>query len=281
MSFGQNNNDDELLTSKIQSEIDYLETSIVSMLNSVNNLSFQNYNVSSEKIEGGSEEIANEGESTSNSESSENGQGSKQQQSSSNSEENNYQYKMVENATLLGEKNTNWDELAYNIEVLNSAWATITIDLYTKNIDGQSILGFTSDLSNTIKAIKIKNKTETLSYLAKLYSYLPIYEKNISNNLEQANLYDVKACIYNAYAIIEQDNNEEVKKQLETAEDYLVSIMNNIDINKKEFNLNKVYVLLKDLQTSVELNDTDIFYLKYKPLYEEINKFILEQKGNE
>jgi hypothetical protein len=269
MAVNNNDNEEELLKEKLQSEIEYLDTSIVSMLNSVNNLSFQNYNLSSQKVK--DEDLDSSSQSEDSSSSSAEDSGSNAQNSSSNNT-NNYQYKMVENATLTSNKDTNWDELAYDIEVLNSTWATITLDLYKQNIDSQSILNFGTDLDNTIKAIKAKNKQDTLSYLAGLYSYLPTYVQGFSNDTTQINLYNVRACAYKAYALIEQNNNTEVKQQLQTAEDFLVTMMNNIDANKKEVNLNKIYIVLKDLQNSVDLNDIDIFYVKYKNLYEELNK---------
>jgi hypothetical protein len=269
VSFCNSDNEEELLKEKLQSEIDFLDTKISGMLNSVNGLILQNYKVNVEKIEDSSEDITSEDESSSSSKSSGDSQNTKQD--SSSKDESNYQYKMTENITLTSQRNTNWDELAYDIEILNSSWATITLDLYKQNIDGQSILGFNTDLDNTIKAVKAKNKQETLSYLAKLYSYLPIYEQGFNNDTTQINVYNVRSCVYNAYALIEQNNNDEVSKQLQSAENFLVTMMNNIDITQKEFNLNKAYILLKDLQNSVDLNDVDIFYVKYKNLYEEIN----------
>jgi hypothetical protein len=269
VSFCNSDNEEELLKEKLQSEIDFLDTKISGMLNSVNGLILQNYKVNVEKIEDSSEDITSEDESSSSSKSLGDSQNTKQD--SSSKDESNYQYKMTENITLTSQRNTNWDELAYDIEILNSSWATITLDLYKQNIDGQSILGFNTDLDNTIKAVKAKNKQETLSYLAKLYSYLPIYEQGFNNDTTQINVYNVRSCVYNAYALIEQNNNDEVSKQLQSAENFLVTMMNNIDITQKEFNLNKAYILLKDLQNSVDLNDVDIFYVKYKNLYEEIN----------
>ena len=86
----------------------------------------------------------------------------------------------------------------------------------------------------------------------------------------QTNLYKVKSNLFNAYSIIEQNNPNEVKKYLQSSEEAMVSMMNNIQ-NQKTYNLNKAYILLKDLQTTVDKNDTNIFYLKYKNLSEELN----------
>ena len=52
----------------------------------------------------------------------------------------------------------------------------------------------------------------------------------------------------------------------------MIAMMNNMGTqNEKEYHLNKAYILLKDLQNTVDKNDADIFYLKYKNLLEELN----------
>ena len=64
----------------------------------------------------------------------------------------------------------------------------------------------------------------------------------------------------------------EVKKQLQLAEEAMIAMMNNMqNKNEKQYNMNKAYILLKDLQNTLNKNDTDIFYLKYKNLMQELN----------
>lgn len=190
--------------------------------------------------------------------------------SSGDAKKNDYQYKMVENSILVGNLEPNWEDLIYDIEQIYSNWSIVTLDLYKQNINNQKILSFNVDLDNAAKAIKDKNKEQTLILLAKLYSYIPTYVEDFSDDQMQTNLYKVKSNLFNAYSIIEQNNPNEVKKYLQSAEEAMVAMMNNIQ-NQKTYNLNKAYILLKDLQTTVDKNDTSIFYLKYKNLSEELN----------
>lgn len=190
--------------------------------------------------------------------------------SSGDAKKNDYQYQMVENSILVGNTDPNWEDLIYDIEQIYSNWSIVTLDLYKQNINNQKILSFNVDLDNTAKAIKDKNKEQTLILLAKLYSYIPTYFEDFSDDQMQTNLYKVKSNLFNAYSIIEQNNPNEVKKYLQSAEEAMVAMMNNIQ-NQKTYNLNKAYILLKDLQTTVDKNDTSIFYLKYKNLSEELN----------
>lgn len=190
--------------------------------------------------------------------------------SSSDSKKNNYQYQMIENSILVGNTEPNWEDLIYDIEQIYSNWSIVTLDLYKQNINNQKILNFNVDLDNAAKAIKDKNKEQSLILLAKLYSYIPAYFGDFSDDQMQTNLYKVKSNLFNAYSIIGQNNPNEVKNYLQASEEAMVSMMNNIQ-NQKTYNLNKAYILLKDLQTTVDKNDVNIFYLKYKNLSEELN----------
>ncbi len=279
-----NEKEEELLRNKLTSEIEYLDSMLFSMLNKANGLTLTNYRVSAKKIEdkaGGASQGSSSSNEKSNSSSengeSEQGGGQESSQGNSNSEKqeetnkNDYEYKMVENSILTADKTPDWTQLTSKVELIYSDWAVITLDLYKQNIDNQKILNFNTDLDALVKAIKEKNKPQTLSLLARLYSYLPIYYAGFSNDSMQTNLYKVKSSVLNAYALIEQNNIEEIKKQLQIAEEAMIAMINNVgNKNQNEYDLNKSYILLKDLQNTVDKNDADIFYLKYKNLMEEL-----------
>lgn len=281
-----NNKEEELLKNKLTSEIEYLDSMLFSMLNKANGLTLSNYQVSAKKIEDkAGTDSQNESNSSSNeksgssTESESSGQGGEQGNSGNSdssgkeneSNRNDYEYKMVENSILTGPKTPDWTQLTSHAELIYSDWAVVTLDLYKQNIDNQKILNFNTDLDALVKAIKEKNKAQTLSLLAKLYSYLPIYYAGFSNDSMKTNLYKVKSSVLNAYAIVEQNNVEEIKKQLQVAEESMIAMLNNVGgKNQNEYNLNKAYILLKDLQNTVDQNDADIFYLKYKNLMEEL-----------
>lgn len=283
--------DDELLKEKLGSEMRYLDSTFSSMLNKANGLTFQNYKVVSKKVQEKSQDGGNNsssGEAAKSGQSQEQGgesSGGGDSESSSGgssvggdspggskTQVSNIQYKMQENSILSQDKKPKWDELKTDIESVYTELSTITLDLYKQNIENQNILNFNTDLDTATKAIKDENKEKTLTSLAKLYSYIPTYFSNSSDDKMQSELYKVKSNVFNAYSIIEQNNSGEVKKQLKLAEDSLVSMMNNVgkENQSKEQNISKSYILLKDLQASVNNKDLDIFYIKYKNLMEEL-----------
>ena len=123
---------------------------------------------------------------------------------------------------------------------------------------------FTYDLS-----IKDENKVDSLKNAADLYAIIPKLEKAISN---EDNIKQVKSYIINAYALVEQENWGEVEKNIIEAENIFKNITSNIEYMKnKEYKVNKTYVLIKELQNSLQYKDKKIFYIKYKDLLENIN----------
>ena len=54
--------------------------------------------------------------------------------------------------------------------------------------------------------------------------------------------------------------------------EYFNKVMNDMSFQEeKQYTVNKSYILLKELQSSVELQEKEIYYIKYKNLISEIN----------
>lgn len=278
------NKEEEKLKEKLASEMEYMDTKIINMLNTVNGIIFKNYIVTSEKIQDQDTDMSSKSESSSNdssqsssngdSSSSQGGQSSGGQESSGDTQnnKNNVQYKMEISNILSKDRKTDWQQLKSDIEGIYSSWAIITLDLYNQKIDSQNILNFNKDLDMATKAIQAEDKTATLTSLSKLYSYIPIYTSNFLQDSNKINIYKTKSNLLNAYAIVEQNNPDEVNKQLLQAEENFRNLVNNIgNDTKNQGAINKTYIMIKDIQNSVSATDADVFYVKYKNLMEELN----------
>lgn len=275
----------EVLNQKIVSEIEYLDVTLINMLNNTIGISFENYIVKAEQVNGNSAATSSKGTGTSSEGSEISSTSSKEGtgktggggQAGGNEEDNqnsthNMNYQMVGNEILLQGKTTDWQMLKADVEKLYSAWSIITLDLYKLNVNSQNILNFNTDLDATTQAIKNEDKIKTLNSIVKLYSYIPIYSKEISKNEQTTNVYNTKSNILSACVQIEQENLQEVKKELTNAEQSFLPIINNMSSqNNNEVNINKAYILIKDLQQSTDKIDKDIFYIKYKNLIQELN----------
>lgn len=290
---GCSNNKTEVSKEKLESEFQYLDSKLISLLNSVNGISIENYIVKSEEISKSSEnsgsggssdksgssgeesdksnlEGGNEGSDSSSGNGGENSSSSSES-SGGNSKTKNVRYKMEGNEILLQDRTPDWQTAKSEIEKMYNSWSTIVLDLYKVNVNGQDILNFNADLDITTQSIKNEDKAGSLTNLAKLYSYIPKYLGAISNDMRTVNLYKTKSGILNAYAAIEQEDLELVRTELVNAEQAFLPIINDIDAQtNNQSNINKSYILIKELQNSINNKDKEIFYIIYKNLIQEL-----------
>ena len=145
-------------------------------------------------------------------------------------------YKMQRESVLTNSKEVDWDTLKSNIEIFCLAWSPIILDLYKLNINKDDILNFNKTLDNTVIYIKNEDKVNSAVALATLYSYIPRYTENYSNDNININLSKIKSLIVNSYAAIEQDNWDEVDKKLKDVEGYFTNILNQTENNQKTYN---------------------------------------------
>lgn len=254
-------------TNRNEDEIKYLDTKLLSLINYLNNIELQNYKITLDKVEIKS----NESSSTSESE----GKGGEQKgstKSGANKEET--QISKMEEASIITKKNeTDWDTIEGEIELLYSTWPTIVLDLYNINVNSEDILAFSSTIDDVILNVKKQDKALSAMYIAKLYSYLPKFlDKNSEDEIKRETLV-AKVYIINAYAYAETKNFEKMITEVSKAENIFKSLVNDARFakDKRKYNINKAYVLIGELRNSLDTQDTDIFYVKYKNTIEELN----------
>lgn len=274
--------DDTSLQSKTENEIEHLEEKIIAMMNSLNQITLSNSILIEEKISQNSQESENKQEASS-SESQEGGDsnkssdsGSSSSNSSDNNKENNTQentkYEIKNNSILANTNNSiDWEYIKSNTESIHSTWATLTIDLHELNVKNEDILNFSNVLDQVTISAKQEDKAATLNNLASLYAYFPSYINQISDDNEKININYTKACVLNSYALVEQDKWEEMKLQVTNAISYFTNVLNNVNGNtQNQSKLSKIYVLLNELNNSIDLKDRDLYMIKYKNVIEEL-----------
>ena len=267
------------LKEKVSEELDYLDTHIISIANSLNNISLENYTITSQRVE--VEEKSKKSSSGNSGGKQETGTGqsgqgsSEKSQDNQNSQKNNNinTTKMETNSVLDAIKSDiDWNSIKYDIENLNQSWSVILLDLYSLNVSNDDIIAFSKELDNCIISIKNENKIDSLNNIVKLYSYIPIYERAISAENSIQNIKQTKSFLVNAYLFVEQGNWNDVQTNISECEKSCKNVVNDIEFAKKnEYKVNKTYVLVKELQNSLNLQDKEVFYMKYKNLLESIN----------
>lgn len=271
---GCSNNNDENLKTKAISELDYLASKIIGMLNKLNNISFESYSIISKEVKLSSKDekakTEEKGEESSGNESGEEKQEENKEKDNNTINSTN----MVANTELNKNRDdVNWDELKTEIEQLDESWAIIVLDLYTLNASNNTILEFSKQINNVMVEIKTENKQNTLNALAKLYSEIPKLLKEINIDENKQKIRQTQSYVIQAYVLAEDMSNTQISNNIMSAINEYSEIMSNIDYTKdKSEKTNKIYVLLNELSNSVIQKDSDVFYIKYKNFMKEIEK---------
>lgn len=279
--YNKSSNKTSSIQDKMKDEFEYLNKTTLAMINSLSNLSSKNV-VQIEKTSTSSS--SQNSEASSNSTSSSGGSGQEEQaseastsQEASGSDSNNTQtiYSLKNKSIILEDKNTtDWEKLEKQAEELYSSWATITLDLNSANVSGDSILEYNSNLDNLLISIKNQDKANSKICLANLCSLIPIYMEQTSADSQDTKVEKVKSSVISAYSIVENGDWNKVNQLLGQAETDLTSLINSSSSAKEttQSEMNKSYVLLKELIKSSNEKNVDLFYLKYINLIEELDK---------
>ena len=271
---------------KTEEEIKQLEEKLVGMINSLNNISFTNTVLKQTSEKSSSTNSNNNSFNNSSDNSSKDSNNEQNSQSSGNSDndsnsissktEEQVKYEIQKNDILLIDlSNIDWEYIKANTESIYNLWANLIIDLHELNVNNQDILNFSNTLDQVTLSVKQENKYASVTNLVSLYSYLPTYVNQFSNNENEKNLFLTKNCVLNTYALIEQQNWDEMKKQTASAIEYFSNIMNNIENNERQNKnkITKIYVLLNELYSSIDLKDKELYYIKYRNVMEELINF--------
>ena len=277
------NSGDDTTKDKIKEEIYYIETKLLGMLNSLNNIPFSNSvlleqntikgqeksnNGSSGSSSQGSEEKSQGGESSSSSGSS----GGESSGSSESGGDTDYTKYNVQSKNILNikENEIDWNYIKNTAELLHTSWTTIMIDLHSLNIKNDDILSFSNNLDALILNIEREDKRATLNSLASLYAIIPIYINQYSNDNYEENLEYTKAHIINSYVLLEDDKWEDMQKEVTKAQEYFNLVINSVNTKSSQIFTNKTYILLNEMKNAINLKDKKLFYMIYKILLENI-----------
>lgn len=262
---------------KIEEEISYIETKILGMLNSLNNIPFSNSVLlekntikgqsKSQNNEQNSEQSQSSGESDSSSNSSSSGGGSV---GSSNNEEHTQYSVQTENILIGLDKQIDWDYIKNTVETLYTTWPTIMIDLHSVNIKNNDILTFSNELDTLIVNIENEDKRATANSLAILYSYIPIYISQFSENSDKINSAYTKSDVINSYVLLEDNKWDDMQSEITKAQEYFGLIINSVNEERIQSNISKTYILLNEMNNAIKIKDKNLYYLKYKNLMESL-----------
>lgn len=278
-----NKNPEEDQKQKISSEMEFLESKLLDLANMMNNIQTSKYSVTVKDVPGQTQESEGGNTSSSQNQSSEsnnqgqsegnnNSQSSNSQSSTEQSDSGeNKKYELELNGVLNENQQIDWENVKGEVEELYISIPTITLDLYEMNINKDEILNFNKEYDNLIKVVKNENKEEVLGVLNTLYSYMPKFIQNTTDNNVNKAIVETKSYIVSAYSKLDAEKwdgiNDDIKKAIDVYSKLLTDT--NID-NEKQYSLNKSYVILNEIQNAVNIKDKSVFLIKYKNLLEEL-----------
>lgn len=281
--------EDNKLESKAEQEIRQLEDKIIAMMNNLNKISFSNFVLVEEKVQssdsnsqegnkgqessGSGEESSTQSSSNSSNGSSSSGDSSNSQSKDTSNKKENTKFELKNSGILSSTgQEVDWDSIKSNAEILYSTWPTAVVDLHELNVKNEDILNFSTVLDQVTLSAKKEDKTATLNNLASLYAFLPNYRSQISEDDKSIYIDYTRACVLNSYALVEQNKWDEMKVQIVNAIEYFSNIMNRVEENnaQSQSRISKIYILLNELNKSVETKDKDLYYIKYRNVMEEL-----------
>lgn len=230
-------NSTDTLISKATSEIEYLSSNIINIMNEINNISYSNYKIVNEEIE-----------NTINTS------------------------RMVSDNILSSRgQDVNWDEINSKVQELYSSWTTIMMDLTSLNVNKDNLLKFNQTLDSITKNVEDKNKSEALINSASLYNLISSYISDFSNDTEKNSVFNVRSNILYSYAYTESGDWAKVSEYIGKAKQDFSNLLNNQinNINKIDV-INKAYILLNELEQDCNNQDKNVFLVNYSNLIQEL-----------
>lgn len=274
----QNNEQDE--KEKVTSEIRYLDTKLVELLNHMNNIETRNYQIYTTKIEE-SRSAENSGGGSSGGISSSDSSNTSSSSDSTSTQENSDQvdtentgknYEMKAAGILTTNRDIDWTSCKNESELIYTSISTITLDLYRLNVSQEDILNFNKDLDSLTVSLEEENKQLTLDNLIKVYEYIPKFGQTIVDDTLYKTVLETKLNVFRGYAKLDSGDWAGISTNMTDAINVYSTLLTNTEIDaNKQTTINKGYVMLNELKNAVDTQNTSVFLIKYKNLLEEIN----------
>ena len=111
-----------------------------------------------------------------------------------------------------------------------------------------------------------------LDELSKLYNYLPNFSQNILDDEIEKVLIETKNNILKVYSKLDSKNWKEISEDIKQASNSFSKLLTNTNIDSsKQYSINKIYIMINELQNAINVQDETIFLIKYKNILEEMN----------
>lgn len=269
---------------KSLSEVEFLEIKLVNLFNQMNTIEIRNYNVSVTEIaklpsdknnaqssqEAEGKKVGEESETKKETE-EENLSGEKT--SNSNSEDSQSEkFTLKETGVLTRKQEIDWEHVKNEVEILYSSIPTITLDLYQIQVDKEDILKFNKEMDMLTMEVQNENKEGVLNRLTLLYESVSKFMNKASEDELEKAVIETKLNLFKGYSKLDSKNWQEISKDINKMIESFTKLLTDTNIEKsKQYTINKLYIMINELQNAVNVQDTNVFLIKYKNILEEMN----------
>ena len=240
-----------MLKDKAITEIKFLNTEIMGIMNELNNISYTNYKIINQDVN-----LSTQGS-----------------ENTIQPENNTIERSAIEYESTINENNDkiDWESIKETTENIYSSWTTILIDLTTLNVNRDNLLKFNDLLDEIVNAEEDKNKEACLSHLANLYNLLALYLNDFSNDEQIKNIFNTKSNILYAYSVIDGEDWNQANEYIEKAKSEFNKIMNNQVNNINNIDeINKAYILINELSDDINKQSKKTFFINYVEVIQEL-----------
>ena len=164
-----------------------------------------------------------------------------------------------------------WDSILKDEKKINDSLDSILMDFSQVNIDKKDLAQFSNKLDNLLILTSDKKEIEVINELSNIYSLLPNFMEKYVDNKSEINKKKLKALILSSYVISNSKSWVDAKVSIQNVENKYAEMMNDVNyIKENSYNLNKVYVLIQELKSAINLENINLVNLKYISLIEKL-----------
>ena len=185
---------------------------------------------------------------------------------------------IVEMIDLLNNTSSNnnfyidWQELQIETRNIYNYWNSTILDFNNLEIDKKDLTDFGKDLDNLIISTNNNIKEDTIKNLLSMYNKLIIYSTSL-NSGNYNNILNTKIQLLRASSTVETGNWTLTHEYILQASTNITNLVNSFGNNEyNQYNINKAYIAIKELENLINIKDLEVFYFKYKNAMENIEK---------
>lgn len=166
-----------------------------------------------------------------------------------------------------GKYDTKWEKVQTEIEQIYQVWNTVSIDLYSLNIDNTLIVSFNDSLNNATQAIKNKDKASAVDAVTQMNEKILEYKKRCGQDEREKEILTIQHDAVASYADVTNDRWDNANAKLADSEKRFSNLLNTLtDDYTNQATMSQCYILINELKKAVGLKDKEIFFIEYRNL---------------